>query len=401
MRSSLVAPLASLLLVLVVAGCSDEAFSPVSGSSGQSGAAGVAGGAGGEAGQAGAGGAGAGGAGAGGASAGGQGPTPWAGLGLVAIPPGYDTSAKGWGQVTQAAQESGVSFVSTGYLGWRDTEKTPGVWDWSDFDALWATLEGTSLAVTLDVAAPINFAAQLDLPADLPFQGFDDPALKQRYQAYLSSAVKLAPGRLSRVTIHTEGVQEYFAEHPGEQGAFCDLLEGAILSLRSEAPQLRVGAYWRYENTSTELRACVQRATDFFALALVLNPPTDAVEDLPRLVDDYLQIAAPKPLALVEVGYPSSAYLGSSEQTQAELVKVLFEAVDQRREGLEMVSYYTVFDESREVMELIADALYGPEPSGPRTSFVEWTTSLGLRTEQGQDKPGWPAFVDAARARRP
>lgn len=316
-------------------------------------------------------------------------------FGVVGIPRGYRADAAGWGEVLDTISGVPVGVLSVGYVRWSEGETSDGVYDWSDFDALRARLdvEGSDLPLALDVGAPIGFDAELDLPPDLAFAGFDDEEIARRWSAYLLSSLEVLPGRTSWITIHTEGVLEYFDAHPDEQPAFCDLLADGIASLKSAAPDIAVGAYWRYENDDDDLFACVNRATDFVAVATILNPPQDELADFPEVVEHYLDLAGDKPLGLVEIGWPSSAGVGSSDAAQVAFVEQLGAVLSAHADRIAFASYYSLYDEDRAVMEQVALELFGDLESEAAQSFLAWITTLGLHREDGSAKPGWDAFI--------
>ena len=315
-------------------------------------------------------------------------------MSIVGVPPHYDTSPESWGRFLDEAASLHVDRISIGYVRWSEAETAAGTFRWSDFAALVADARTAGTEFVLDVATPIGLAAQLDLPPGLTFIGFADPALRARYRAMLRSALDhIAPGRVSHLTLHAEGMLEYFAAHPTHRDDFCSLLEDAIAFVHRHAPDVRVGVYWRYEDDDPALFANINRATDYAAVATALNPPGDRPQKIASIVQRYLAASPGKPVALVELGYPAAARLGSSEEAQRAFVEsaaAYLRTVDPGR--LEFVAWYTIFDEDRALLEPIADSLFSGQPAA-KEDFLAWITSLGLQTLDGRRKPGWTQLV--------
>ncbi len=309
---------------------------------------------------------------------------------VVLIPRNYEATLPAWTEVLSQARLATPALMSVGYLSWRDAEIADGVFNWSEFDTFPPLTEG----VVLDVASPVGFAGDLDVPAHIPFVGFDDPVLAAAYLRYMRSAADAAPGPLVHLTVHTEGVLEYFEANPTQQAGFCDLLAQTIEALRAERPGLRIGAYWRYENDDAALFECINRATDVVAVAMILNPPGDSPSSIESIVDHYVTLAAGRPLAIVEAGYPTTTYLGSSEAAQSEFLRALERSVRTRRDEIEFVAIYSVFDEDRALVERIGDSIYGPEPLAEKTILIEWLSTMGLQTDGAVPKAGWPVFLE-------
>ena len=159
---------------------------------------------------------------------------------------------------------------------------------------------------------------------------------------------------------------------------------------------MRVGAYWRYENGPGALFDCVHAAMDHVAVAMVLNPPEDEPEDIERILTDYLDRAGAKPVAIVEVGFPTSEGVGSSPEEQRRFVELAFQSFDAHADRLAFVSWYEVFDEDRMILQGLADQVYGSAFPEQKRAFVDWLSTLGLQCDEGPKKPAWYAFLDHA-----
>lgn len=314
-------------------------------------------------------------------------------LGVVLIPVRFETSTDAWSQVLTQARKASPDLLGFGYMIWAENEVMPGVFDWSDLDPL-VSLTGQE-GLIFDVPTPVRYDAELDMPADLKGRDIKDAQLKIRYLAYIEEVASYAPAQTRYITLHTEGVLEYFDENPDQQEAYCALLSESAALLRARRPELKVGTYWRYENTDRGLFDCLNRGTDFIALAAILNPPDDRPEDIEQIITRYISWAGDKKIGLVEVGFPSSTEIDSSEAEQARFVNALFDAVDRHEEQLEFVSYFEVFNQNREITAAIGDMIFGNRKKWTRL-LVEWLTTLGLKCEDGTPKQAWFTFLERA-----
>jgi hypothetical protein len=118
----------------------------------------------------------------------------------------------------------------------------------------------------------------------------------------------------------------------------------------------------------------------------------------PDIVHQHFdQIAAVFPesnIWLMEVGYPAgSQYNASSQAMQAEFIHELFTAWDDHADQIGVMVLNWLHDQSPEMIEAWRD-YYGTAPG-----LVEYLSTLGLRTFDGQDKPAWQQLLAETEAR--
>jgi hypothetical protein len=126
----------------------------------------------------------------------------------------------------------------------------------------------------------------------------------------------------------------------------------------------------------------------------------DAALKAPAAIEEELTTAfealqglegGPKPLMLVEAGYPSGAGLGSSEAQQGAYYEALFAALDGRESQLAFVGLFGLGDRSAPDCEMEALA-FGAEQSEERALA---RCSVGLRAESGDPKLAWQSVLKA------
>jgi hypothetical protein len=119
-----------------------------------------------------------------------------------------------------------------------------------------------------------------------------------------------------------------------------------------------------------------------------LKSPASGADEIGSALD-ALANGSGLPLALWEVGYPSSA--GSNQKAQREYFNDLFELVGERRDHISFVSVFGLNDRLTSDCDAEA-ALFGDE-AGDRSLRSEARCSMGLRADA--NKLAWPTVLSA------
>lgn len=124
------------------------------------------------------------------------------------------------------------------------------------------------------------------------------------------------------------------------------------------------------------------------------------VEDLSVVTQalDRLEAIYPgRRIDFYQYGFPSSVYLGSSEELQRRFIEYSFEEWDRRGDRIRIITFTWLYDLN--IDQLIENAVRttGAEPD---RVFTEFLGSLGLlRREAGDEKPAFAELRTQARAR--
>lgn len=237
-----------------------------------------------------------------------------------------------------------------------------------------------------------------EVPADLDALPFDSPRVTGALLALLDRIALMLPTSVRSLTIGTE-VDIYFAAH-GEAEAYLRLFQAAVAHLRAIAPRLAVGVSVTFEETQGERSAPLMRLRDasdfaeitYYALGDRFRPrgPQAITEDWERL----LSFAAGKPLFL-EVGYPSSKELGSSELAQSEFMQNAVGLWSMKRlPHVQVLNLFELHDESP--ASCAAEAEYYGAGS-LRDAYIAYRCSLGLRSADGKPKLAWNRLFPLAK----
>ena len=128
----------------------------------------------------------------------------------------------------------------------------------------------------------------------------------------------------------------------------------------------------------------------YYPLGVDLHPrvPKSPEIDFPRM----RSLAGGRPVVLQEVGYPSSAFLTSSEPMQAAFVTSAFQAWGTSASQIPFINFFLLHDFTDSECDQ-SIAYYGFPSDQNLHAFV---CSIGLRNADGSPKQAWQAFVDAA-----
>jgi len=297
------------------------------------------------------------------------------------------------------AREAGAQAVSLS-IPWDSFEVAPGQFspdpDFLSIANLYYPGYGASLALTL---APID-TNRLRVPQDLTALRFDDPRVIERFNRALEQALARLPDtELSILAIGNE-IDVYLQADPERCAAYASFFAATAAHARSLRPGLKVGTKATASGLLGEGRECleaVNRQSDaILATYYPLRPdfsvrsPSSPAADFAELAD----LAASKPIYLLEVGYPSSEHLGSSEALQAEFVQQVFRAWDAQASAIPYLCFTWLHDISDDTRDGYL-GYYGLRSA----KFAAFLGSLGLRTHSGQDKPAFLALAQEATAR--
>jgi hypothetical protein len=237
-------------------------------------------------------------------------------------------------------------------------------------------------------------------PADLKDKPFDDPTTIDRYNAMLDNMLpKLDGVTLLDVSIGNE-VDVYLGSDADKWEQYVNFFGETKKHLKAGRPGLKVGVKATFDGLTRRNVEQLKRLNEESDVILVtyypLNPDFTVKE--PSVVrDDFNTICTLYPgkdIYFLELGYPSSPLLNSSNDKQAEFVRQAFAAWDGHEGQVKAVNFVYMHDVSQSQLDKMA-AYYGLDDP----KFLAFLGTLGLRTNDGKDKPAWAAFEEEAKAR--
>ena len=313
-------------------------------------------------------------------------------LAISGVTNSYRTTRDAWKQLLDVAAEAGVSSIHLQPLGWGEAETSPGTFNFTDFDELFALKDKYALSYTLDIGTPVGISRH-DLPADLEFVSFRDPEMIRRYRAYIAAHLNRF-NNPTHVILHTETASNFLADDPEAFAAYCDLLASTADYVRSLAPKTKVGIYATADDSADAL-AKMGRNTDFFSFGYNADRgDLDHKATLKRLYG----MAGNKRIGIHEIGIPTAARVGGSEAAQVAFVNLIFDLAAQHASQLEFISYYQAFDEDPAVTSVWLPAMFPDWSDTMQQDGLAWFGSLGLHRFDGTPKPAWATFKQRVKA---
>ena len=276
---------------------------------------------------------------------------------------------------------------------WNEIEQVQGVYDTEEIQFLVKATAPLSIAFNLRVLT----AGVRNMPGAYQQLAWDSPQMIDRLGRVIDAIAPVLGRRVWSYGVGNE-IDTYFASRPQEIAEYARMLRQIKPRIRALHPDAMFTASFQSE-AAPQLRtlyAPIVAELDsvsfmYYPLTsdFVVRPPSVVPGDLKALVD----AAAPRPVFLQEVGYPTSALLGSSPEAQAEFVRRVFETIRELGSSRVLGATYLFQGDFPEfVVAMVAEA-YGA-PNDRR--FREYIATLGLRDERDRPKPAWNEFIRQA-----
>jgi hypothetical protein len=295
----------------------------------------------------------------------------------------------------QSFGTTSVPFFAT----WASLETSPGVFDASLLAIVNAYYPAKGLKNSFTIA-PINTNV-LEVPADLVGTAWDHPTMIARFNALQDFIFAQIPAvTLTAYCIGNE-VDATLSTAPAV-AAYKTFYEAARAHARTLRPGLKVGVtmtMFGLLGSSSALYASLNAASDVVAVTYYpLNPDfTVKAPDQVQTDIDALMLQYPAtPVFMKEIGYPSSATCGSSEELQRQFVVEVFKAWDRHAARIPLLYFFLLSEWSQAQVDQLA-LYYG----AATPEFKEFLRTLGLRTYAGAgaDKPAFSRLQLEAHAR--
>ena len=300
---------------------------------------------------------------------------------------GITQGANEFGAAFALARDAGLEFIELP-LAWDSVETAPGRYNGNIFAIANAFFPARDVKVFLTVN-PID-TNNLRMPADLKNKDFDDPEVIERYRRLLDYVFDQV-GQLDLIGFGIGNeIDAYLANHKSRWKQYRKFYEAGRQHVKHRRPELNVGTkammYGHIFNHTAELQE-MNRNSDL--IMVTYYPLRDGFRVHPPSVvhDHFRRLAAiyeGRPISMLEAGYPSSSYLGSSEDRQVEFIRELFAAWDHHRDQILHMNFMWLHDVSDAKLEEFEE-YYRISTK----AFIEFLATLGLRTYDGRGKPAF------------
>ena len=299
---------------------------------------------------------------------------------------GYSDSAKR--NRARIAHDAGMGFLYI-HPKWTEVEPTAGSTSFGDVDFMTSIADQYALPVLFNLR--MIDTNQRAIPSAYASWRFNDDRMVQKLQDILRALAPRLHGRVKWVTIGNEA-DVYFGTHSGEIADYVALMGRILPTVRELFP----GAAFTINFTNGVLSAGNTYAG---MLALVdaisytyypmnadfgFQNPDNAGADIDALV----AAAGSKLVLFQEIGYASSAAVGSGDAQQARFLANAFAALRRNRSRVVAANFVWMSDLPQSVVDDLGK--YYSMANGDR--FKAFIGSLGYWRTDGTAKPAWDTF---------
>ena len=294
-------------------------------------------------------------------------------------------------------KSTGVQTVSL-TLPWDAIETAPGTYDVNQLALvnLFYPAEGLTLNLYLITMDPIG----KHVPADLTNLAMNDPRVIQRFTDFLTYVFSQLPD----TQLHFLALGGEIDLGLGSDMLLWDQYEAFVKAAsdyaRSRKPQLTVGVSATFSGLTGPMQPQLSRMNPNGILASYYPLKTNGDVHEPTVVgDDFRTLVAlypGQPIYIEQLGYPSSATLGSSYAKQSAFIQEVFKQWDVYASQIKSVTFSWLTDlpwSSVEELSIYYNCY--------DTKFQEFLRTLGLReyAGTGMDKPAFVTLKTEAKVR--
>jgi uncharacterized protein (TIGR03067 family) len=299
----------------------------------------------------------------------------------------------------RTARELGLR-LKTFQTRWLESE--PGQYSWAvspgDDRFLEELRELHSQGYIISIDYTNIFMDHKHLPRYVEGKNLDDAYLLKRWEAHLKAFLERYGDSIDLLSFGLE-VDTYFGRHPSEWRPFLTFFRRGAALTRTLRPKIKVSVtlqsggldrFWK--DIAPD---CDFLSTTYYApcSAFGKSPTAEALDPnhpryCRRALDRILRAAGKKKVLLREVGCPSHEAVDSSPEVQAKFVRVFFGWLRDHQGSMLGASWVGMTDWPWEHTKTalkgqLDDALLKDGP------FLRFVTSLGLKYENGREKPAF------------
>ena len=297
---------------------------------------------------------------------------------------GISEGAVGFGKAFALARDAGLEFIELP-LAWDAIETAAGTYGNKNLQIANVFFPAQGIKVFLTVN-PID-TNNLRIPTDLQNKTFDDPEVIERYNRLIDYVfIQIPDLEVIGFGIGNE-IDAYLANNKSRWRQYRKFYETTRQYVKSKRPELKVGTKAMMYGHIFNHTAALKKMNQHSDLIMVTYYPLREEFRLrePSVVHDHFKsltsIYKGRPISILEIGYPSSTYLKSSEKKQAAFIRELFTAWDNHRSQIRHMNFMWLHDVPDSKLKEF-ETYYGFSSK----EFIEFLATLGLRTYEGKDK---------------
>lgn len=326
-------------------------------------------------------------------------------IGLVINTPSQSTSLQQLDQVFTDASTTGIGRSNV-YLFWNIIEPQRGEFDWRQSDIMMGLNEKNNLKVTL-------FFSIINGETLGPFPNWiGKPSINAIGEDRLVDALDAILSRyhiIDSVIIAGE-TESQFRYYEQNIPVYKEFFTGVYDKIKEKHPDVKFGNSFALHHTiNKDLTNIVKELAigDFVAFSYfpvdslndIVKSPQEAKDDLNQIFD----IIPDKKIALFEISWSTSDFVGGSEESQSDFMQQLFEFYSKNESNIEFMTWYRQYDRPENTcvlaQENIGDekiSVGGGSGLGSSEYVIErlnhYICHAGLVDVNGNQKPGWNEF---------
>ena len=268
---------------------------------------------------------------------------------------------------------------------WDEAEPERGryVDQWLGIANAFYPRHGMKISISIN---PID-TNSLRLPKYLKDKPLDDAEMIARFKLFVDFTASLVPDSdIFFVAIGNE-IDAYLGNSAKRWQEYTTFYAAVAPYVREKFPKAMIGSKITYDGI-VKLNDMVQHLNKYSDIVLTTYYPFKQGSFLARtpatVHSDFKQIVElypDKKVYFAEIGYPSGATNGSSEEKQTEFIRETFTAWDTYRDKIPYLNFVWLHDISPESVT-VHEKYYGFKDKG----FASYLGTLGLRTYEGRDK---------------
>jgi hypothetical protein len=298
-----------------------------------------------------------------------------------------------------------AEFQQTGAKGlfqsdsWHDLQSSQTTYTLGSLTSVLDSTPQQTLLVNLKVIDTTNKTT----PTFLMNSAFNSAGMKTAFHRLIDQLAPHLKAKVKYLAVGNE-VDVWLSQNPTQWAAYTAFYADAVSYIHTALPGVQVGVTSTYDGYMGADRAHLVALNAYSDVWIATYYPVDghfvprapdvALTELPQLVS----LAGAKPMVLQEVGYPSAASLGSSEQAQARFVSNVFQVWQTMSAQVPFLNYVMQHDVTMSVCQQAA-TYYGV--AAVSLDVINWEAyycSLGLRNATGTAKVAWGSFLTASTA---
>lgn len=326
-------------------------------------------------------------------------------IGLNHLPKYRDINSR------QMAEELGLNFI-VGVTQWLEPEPDQYVWTGAKHDEFQAHLkEMKERGYRISITFTNVHMDQKHLPKYLKGKRFNDPNLLDRWQKYLEVFLFRYGDYIDYLNIGNE-VNNYFGKHYDEWTEFQRFFRRGEEVIRRLKPKIKVGVVL-VESRREFFWKQIEPYCDHLAItyytpcsAFGKSPTAEALDKnhykyFARTLDEAIRVAGGKKILITEIGCATHPDIDSSPELQVAFIRALFQWLYGKEDRILGMSWLAPTDWPYEATKQALQG-YLDAAALQHEPFMKYLTSLGLKYEDGREKPGYAVFKDEiSQYRRP